>query len=91
MSVTRPLIAELDINALQHNIKQVRLCAPNSHIMSMVKANAYGHGLISIAKGLADLTDAFGLASLEEAILLREAGINNAIFLLEGVFFKTRN
>jgi alanine racemase len=53
--------------------------------MAVVKANAYGHGLIMTAVGLAQ-ADAFAVARLEEGIMLREAGITRPIVLLEGVF-----
>lgn len=53
--------------------------------MAMVKANAYGHGLVPVAKAL-DEADAFGVASLEEALKLRQAGIQQEIILMEGLF-----
>src|SRR5262245_6111050 len=53
--------------------------------MAVVKANAYGHGLVPTALALAD-ADAFAVARLEEAIALRSAGVRSAIVLLEGVF-----
>ncbi len=53
--------------------------------MAVVKANAYGHGLVSHALALAD-ADAFAVARLEEAVALRAAGLKRRIVLLEGVF-----
>ncbi len=53
--------------------------------MAIIKANAYGHGLVSTAKCL-EGADAFGVARMEEAVALRESGINAPIVLLEGVF-----
>jgi alanine racemase len=53
--------------------------------MAIIKANAYGHGLLPVAQALAD-ADAFGVATLEEAIALREAGSERRIVLLEGAF-----
>src|SRR5688572_17635655 len=53
--------------------------------MAVIKANAYGHGLIATAKALTS-ADAFGVARLEEGLALRSAGIVNAVVLLEGVF-----
>jgi len=52
----------------------------------MVKAHAYGHGLIETATALAPYVDAFGVACLEEALLLRQAQIENRILLMEGFF-----
>src|SRR5881394_4111099 len=53
--------------------------------MAVVKANAYGHGLVNTALALAD-ADSFAVARLEEAIALRSAGIRAPVVLLEGVF-----
>jgi alanine racemase len=83
--VTRLIRARVDSAALRANLKTVRVHAPGSRVMAVVKANAYGHGLISTALALAD-ADAFGVARLEEAVALREAGLTRRIVLLEGVF-----
>ena len=53
--------------------------------MAIIKANAYGHGLVATAKCLAG-ADAFGVARMEEAVALRDAGIESPVVLLEGVF-----
>jgi alanine racemase len=63
----------------------VREVAPTSRVMAVVKANAYGHGLVSTALCLAD-ADAFAVARLEEALALRGADVRKPIVLLEGVF-----
>jgi len=82
----RPLIrAVIDTAALRANLETVRARAPGSKVMAVVKANAYGHGLIMTAVGLPQ-ADAFAVARLEEGIMLREAGITRSIILLEGVF-----
>ena len=52
----------------------------------MVKANAYGHGLLRAAAALAEVADGFALLDLDEAVKLREAGIRQPILLLEGFF-----
>jgi len=83
--MSRPTTLNIDIAALKHNLQQVRKYAPNSSIIAMVKANAYGHGIITAAKALTD-ADAFGVASLEEGMILREAGITQPIVLMEGLF-----
>jgi alanine racemase len=83
--MTRPARACINLTALQHNFNRVREAAPASRVMAIIKANAYGHGLITIARGLAQ-ADAFGVASLDEAINLREAGYDRRIVLLEGPF-----
>jgi len=82
----RPLIrAVIDTAALRANLETVRARAPGSKVMAVVKANAYGHGLIMTAVALPQ-ADAFAVARLEEGIMLREAGITRPIILLEGVF-----
>lgn len=77
--------AVIDLKALVNNYKTIKSYAPNSNILAVLKANAYGHGLELIAKALPQ-ADAFGVARLGEAILLREAGITQPIVLLEGFF-----
>ncbi len=79
-------IAVIDRQALRHNAQQVRRLAPHSHIVAIVKANAYGHGLTATALALLDDADCFGVARLSEALVLRSAGITKPILLLEGFF-----
>jgi alanine racemase len=81
----RPLVATIDIHAMQHNLAVARKCAPHSRIWAVVKANAYGHGL---ARGLHAFADADGLALIEidGALKLREMGWQKPILLLEGFF-----
>ena len=76
--------ARIDLGALRHNFQQLKIRTPHSRTMSVVKANAYGHGAIEVAKVLSQ-SDAFAVARTTEAILLRQAGINQPIVLLEGV------
>lgn len=71
--------------ALRHNLQRLRELAPASKLVAVVKANAYGHGLIETARTLPD-ADAFGVARLEEALRLRAGGITQPILLLEGFF-----
>jgi alanine racemase len=81
-----PLVsATVDSGALRHNLQIVRQWAPKSRVMAVIKANGYGHGLIAVARAL-DTADAFAVARVDEGLVLREAGINNPIVLLEGVF-----
>jgi alanine racemase len=81
----RLIRALIDTAALRHNLGTIRAYAPGAKIMAVVKANAYGHGLVSTALALAD-ADAFAVARLEEGIALRGAGVRAPIVLLEGVF-----
>ncbi|HYM34163.1 MAG TPA: alanine racemase, partial [Steroidobacteraceae bacterium] len=77
--------AIIDSNALKHNLRIVRERAPNSKVLAVVKANAYGHGIVPTARALSG-ADAFGVARLNEALALRTAGLAHPIVLLEGVF-----
>lgn len=77
--------AEVSAEALRGNLARIRRVAPHSRVMAVVKANAYGHGLVSTALCLSD-ADAFAVARLDEALALRAAGIRQPIVLLEGVF-----
>jgi alanine racemase len=81
----RPIVAHISISALTHNLAQVRQYAPGAKVMSVVKANGYGHGLLNVAQGLRD-TDAFAVLNPAEAIALRDAGYQQPVLLLEGVF-----
>jgi alanine racemase len=81
----RPIKATISVSALQHNLSVVRKHAETAKVMAIVKANAYGHGLIHVAHAL-NTADGFGTLNLSEAIDLREAGFEQDILLLEGVF-----
>lgn len=81
----RLIRARIDSAALRANLQAIRARAPASRVMAVVKANAYGHGLVPTALALAD-ADAFAVARLEEAIALRDSGLTRRIVLLEGVF-----
>jgi len=75
--------AELNLTALEHNLQRLRCCAPGAKIMAVVKANAYGHGLVRIAESLPTV-DAFAVARVEEGVRLRKAGIAQRIAVLQG-------
>jgi alanine racemase len=81
----RPLSATIHTSALANNLAVARRHAPKSKVWSVVKANAYGHGLSRAFPGLR-ATDGFGLLDLEEAVKLRELGWAGPILLLEGFF-----
>src|SRR6202022_3616729 len=63
--------AEIDRSALRHNAKVVRERIGSAEMLAVVKANAYGHGLIGVAETLANAAQLFGVANLEEASALR--------------------
>jgi alanine racemase len=77
--------ATVDSGALRHNLNVVRQWAPKSRVMAVIKANAYGHGLVAVARAL-ESADAFAVARVDEGLTLRLAGINAPTVLLEGVF-----
>jgi len=83
--VTRLIRAVIDAGALRHNVGKIRERARGARIMAVVKANAYGHGLVPTALALAEV-DAFAVARLEEGLALRAQGVTQPIVLLEGVF-----
>jgi alanine racemase len=84
--VTPMVSATIDTGALRHNLQVIRRLAPKSRVMAVIKANAYGHGLVAVAWALEAVADAFAVARIGEALALREAGIKTPIVLLEGVF-----
>lgn len=85
MSYMKAATAVIDLQALKHNLDTIRLRAPESKLLAVVKANGYGHGLLKIAQN-ADGADAFGVARIEEALQLRAGGIVKPILLLEGFY-----
>ena len=72
--MARNIIATVSRAALHHNYNKIREKAPSSKIMAMVKANAYGHGLATVALALKE-ADALGVASIEAALLVRKIGV----------------
>ncbi len=65
--------AEIDRSALRHNAKVVRERIGSAEMLAVVKANAYGHGMVGVAATLADDAQLFGVANLEEALTLRRS------------------
>jgi alanine racemase len=86
----RPTVCFVDLDALRWNFRQIKeKVGPKVKVLSMVKANAYGHGAPAVAKALtAEGSDAFGVATLEEGIELRQAGIRASILVLAGVYLE---
>lgn len=80
-----PVVAEISKSSLKHNLQRVRELAPQSKVLAMVKANAYGHDAIGVAQTLKQV-DALGVARINEAIVLANAGITTPIVLMEGCF-----
>lgn len=80
----RPAEANIDLRAFGHNLRQVRQLAPDSRVMAVVKADAYGHGMVQAAAALAE-ADAFAVATLGEGEALRQAGVTKPLVVLQGV------
>lgn len=76
------VLADIDLTTLRHNLMSVRTLAPHSKVMAMIKANAYGHGILECARVLD--ADYYGVATLEEAALLRTSGFTKRIVLMPG-------
>ena len=75
--------AEVNLQAVRHNIEEARKnIKSGTKIMAIVKANAYGHGAVPVSKALTSQVDAYGVAMIEEALELRDAGIDKMILIL---------
>ena len=75
--------AEIDLGNLEHNYRALRSCAPDSRFLGVVKANAYGHGAVPVARRLEKLgADYLAVACLNEALELRQAGVRMPILIL---------
>jgi len=81
-----PTWVEVDLDRLTRNIQEIRQgLRPDAKILLTVKADAYGHGAVQVAEASSKLVDMFGVATLDEAIELREAGIKNKILILSPI------
>jgi alanine racemase len=84
--MSRPTRATIDLAALRHNLQVAHRHAGAGKLWSVVKANAYGHGLERAVDALADLSDGFALIETERAIALRETGLDKPVLMLEGFY-----
>jgi alanine racemase len=83
----RPTRAEIDLDAIAHNLRVVRRAAGGARVLAVVKADAYGHGVVPVVTRLAaEGVDAFGVALAEEALELREAGVDAPVLVLNGAY-----
>ncbi|QOJ31773.1 MAG: alanine racemase [Gammaproteobacteria bacterium] len=81
--MTPAAVAVVSAGALRHNLRNVRERTPGCRVLAVIKADAYGHGLIAVARALDD-ADGLAVARMEEAVRLREAGITRPIVVLGG-------
>ncbi len=86
----RPTLARIDLSAVRHNYTVAKQHAARqgnpAKAWAVVKADAYGHGLLRVARALDDIADGFALLEMDAAVALREAGFRQPILLLEGFF-----
>jgi alanine racemase len=81
--MTRPARACINLSALRHNLNVARSAAPGSRVLAVIKANGYGHGALRVA-GTLDDADAFAVARLDEAEVLRDGGVQKPVTVLSG-------
>jgi alanine racemase len=83
----RPTVAEIDLGALRSNFRALRAVAAHGELMVVVKADAYGHGAVTVARTLLDQgCRHFGVATLDEGRELRQAGVRARVYLQAGFF-----
>jgi alanine racemase len=83
----RPTWVEISLSKLRRNFQRIRELAGARKVMAVIKADAYGHGAVPVAKCLAECgVDWFGVATVEEALELRAAGIQKPVLLLGGLY-----
>ena len=85
MNPLRPTWCEIDLDALRHNLAEVRRVAGRAGILAVVKADAYGHGVQGVVPALGEAgVDLFGVALVEEGIELRQLGISQPVVVMGG-------
>ncbi len=84
--IARPTFLEINLTQLSHNYRAIRQAVFPAAVMPILKANAYGHGLVEIARHLVSLDAPYlGVAFLEEGIMLRQAGFQTPILVMGGI------
>lgn len=89
MPILRPTVAEIDLTKLTRNLRKVRTqVGPQTQLLAILKANAYGHGAEKLGQFIEEkeLANWFGVASVEEGIALREAGLKTPILVLGSIY-----
>ena len=86
--ILRPTIAEVDLKKMTRNLHHVRERVGNVKILTLLKANAYGHGAVPVGLFLQknSLCDSFGVASVEEGLALRAAGVTLPVLVLGSIY-----
>jgi len=86
--ILRPTRAEIRLSAVRHNLRKLQEAAAPARLLFVVKANAYGHGAVELAR-LAEresLAWGFGVSSVEEGMALREAGVKSPVLVLGSLY-----
>ena len=86
--MSRPAELQINLSAIQSNIRLVKSLANKSKVVACIKADAYGHGAAEVAKAIDSEADLFGLACLEEVHAIQNSNLNTPSLLLEGCFEK---
>ncbi len=85
-SIVRPTVVEISLARLTSNFRAIEAAVAPAAVMPILKANAYGHGLVEVARHLVGLgATSLGVAFLEEAVMLREAGLTVPILVMGGI------
>jgi alanine racemase len=86
MRFYRPTFAEIDLEAIRHNLEIVsHIVKDDTKILGVVKADAYGHGIKEVSRAIVDYVDYFGVASIDEAAVLRKIGIKKPILAIGAI------
>jgi len=86
MKFYRPTFAEIDLDAIRHNLEIVsHIVKGKADILGVVKADAYGHGMKEVSMAIIDYVDYFGVASLDEAAILRRISIKKPILVIGAI------
>lgn len=81
----RPTLIQVRLDAIKDNYRLACQTSPGAKTMAVIKANAYGHGLLPVARALEPLVPAFAVASMDEAMQLRDGGIEAPVAVLQGI------
>ena len=84
--MARPAVAEINLENIRGNFRLAASMSSHGKTVAVVKADAYGHGLVEVAESLSQDTEVFAVASIEEAMVLRASGIRHPVLLMEGFF-----
>ena len=75
----------IDLGAIRANLALACETVPGAQAVAVIKANAYGHGMLAVAAALEGSAAAFAVATIDEALVLRAAGVDKEVLVLEGV------